>query len=175
MKDNKGFTLTELLAVIVLMAIISTIAVAGTSVVRKQIKVKLWSSTKKLIENGASTYGGDNENLLKESCIIEGISYDCLTNVSIQTLIDKNYITVKSVKISEENPVYTDTSLQETYKCETKNSDSTNEIWCKVLVNDTLDQDDPDYILNGMHVIIYKQAGRIYVDLSELESTENED
>ena len=59
MKKN-GFTLVELLAVIVILAIVTSMASVGVSSLRKGINKSMWNSTVELIENGAKNYCSDN-------------------------------------------------------------------------------------------------------------------
>ena len=59
---KKGFTLVELMAVIVIVAIISVIGYAGVTIVQKNIKTNLWEGKVEAIENGAVSYGEDNKN-----------------------------------------------------------------------------------------------------------------
>ena len=85
MKKN-GFTLVELLAVIVILAVVTSMASVGVSSLRKGINKSMWNSTVELIENGAKNYCSDkktqikNIDVSKNKCMINGKEYvPCLT------------------------------------------------------------------------------------------------
>ena len=63
MKKN-GFTLVELLAVIVILAIVTSMASVGVSSLRKGINKSMWNSTVELIETAAKRYGEDKKNII---------------------------------------------------------------------------------------------------------------
>lgn len=88
---QKGFTLVELMAVIVIIVIITTIGYAGITAVRNNIEQNLWEATIEDIETGAVRYGQDNLNRLTGTC--NGIS-SCLS-VTVEFLIERNYIDVE--------------------------------------------------------------------------------
>lgn len=60
-KDNKGFTLTELLATIVILAVVVLIATPAVIGVSNSIKENMYESKVKLIQQAAKLYGEDNE------------------------------------------------------------------------------------------------------------------
>lgn len=62
---NKGFTLVELLAVIVLLGLIALIAVPAITGIIKQGKDSLSDSQKKSIELSAKNWASDKENIGK--------------------------------------------------------------------------------------------------------------
>ena len=59
---KSGFTLVELMAVIVIVAIISFIGYAGITAVQNNIANNLWEGKVESIEYGAALYGEDNKN-----------------------------------------------------------------------------------------------------------------
>ncbi len=61
---KKGFTLVELLAVIVILAIIITIAMTGFNSVSKRMKEKAYENLVKYIETKASVYANESKNLV---------------------------------------------------------------------------------------------------------------
>lgn len=85
---KKGFTLVELMAVLVLIVIISTIGYAGITAVKKNIENNLWEAKVEEIETGAIKYGQDNLNKLNGTC--NDIS-NCL-EVTVEFLINSNYV-----------------------------------------------------------------------------------
>lgn len=61
---RKGFTLVELLGVIIIMAIITLLAVSGFGVISKNVKEQSLDNLITLIETKASSYANDTGNLL---------------------------------------------------------------------------------------------------------------
>jgi len=136
MKKN-GFTLVEILTVVVIIAVITTISSIGIAAVKEKINENLWESTISLIEKSAANYGEDNLNYLKDTnttCEIDGkTKYKCI-KVSVQYLIDKNYI-----KTNEED----------------KDGN-------KVLIDNRKSKDDAGYYVNDTHVLIYYEDNSVY-------------
>lgn len=67
MKNNKGFTLVELLAVIVILALLITIAVPSTIAVSNKLKVNMYCKKIDSIEVAAKLYGEDRKDSFSES------------------------------------------------------------------------------------------------------------
>lgn len=131
---NKGFTLVELLAVIVIIALISVVGGVGITAVKKNINHNMWESTILLIENSAARYGEDFKYRLKDMCEIDGVTrYSCLS-LSVQYLIDKGYIKTKEVNEANE----------------------------KVLINNTLEFGDEGYYVNDTYVTVYLENDIVY-------------
>ena len=76
MKNNKGFTLVELLAVIVLLGLIALIAAPAITGIIKQSKDSLSDSQKQSIEMSAKNWATDNMSKLPADggCIIVSLS-----------------------------------------------------------------------------------------------------
>ena len=87
-KNNKGFTLVELLAVVVILLAISVIAVSSISAAMERQKDNQDEATKKIIFSYARTYFDDYQNT-SGSCV----NVDTLIttyNLDTDTLKDKN-------------------------------------------------------------------------------------
>ena len=84
---QKGFTLVELLAVIVLMAILITVAVPGITRIGRSLKVQSFCSKIKIIESAALEYANDYYSG-KE---VAG-SKVSLDNVSLMDLVNMGYL-----------------------------------------------------------------------------------
>ena len=84
---KKGFTLVELLAVIVLMAILITVAVPGITRIGRSLKVQSFCSKIKIIESAALEYANDYYSG-KE---VAG-SKVSLDNVSLMDLVNMGYL-----------------------------------------------------------------------------------
>ena len=82
MNNKKGFTLVELLAVIVILGVLTAIAVPSVLGISKKIKSNMYDSKIKTIEVAAELWADDN----KSSCIND------IDKLTIKTLIDKNYL-----------------------------------------------------------------------------------
>lgn len=100
---NKGFTLVELMAVLVLIVIIASIGYAGITAVQRNINQNLWEATVEEIETGAVKYGQDNLNVLNtnETCNIDGSETRNCIEVTVEFLIDSNYIDTDEVDDNE--------------------------------------------------------------------------
>ena len=136
---NKGFTLVELLVVLVIMAIISAIGFAGVTAVQKNIKKNLWEAKIELILSGAKNYGEDNKNKLKETniCNVNGEEKEYCITKTVQFLLDNNYI-----------------------KTDEEDNDGN-----AIITNDTLDEDASNYIVNEKDVKIYLEDNTIYATM----------
>lgn len=67
MKNNKGFTLVELLAVIVILAILITIAVPSTIGISNKLKENMYCKKIDSIEVAAKLYGEDRKSSFTET------------------------------------------------------------------------------------------------------------
>ena len=86
--NRKGFTLVELLAVIVLMAILLTVAVPAITKVGKSLKTESFCSKIKIIEAAASEYANDYFTG-KENSESNKVSLD---NISLTDLVNMGYL-----------------------------------------------------------------------------------
>ncbi len=136
MKKN-GFTLVEILAVIVITAIITVIASTGISAVKKSINNNLLESNILLIEKSATNLGEDKKSYLEtqtSSCTIDNKTYTPCITLKVQSLIDKYYI--KTKEVDKEGH--------------------------KVLINYTKDESDLSYYMNEESVYIYLDDNTVY-------------
>ena len=97
--NNKGFTLVELLAVLVILVVIMSIAIPSISSSLERSKGKQEESKHKILESAAELYVTDHRNsITKSSCVI-----------TLETLLNENgFISTtlgKNVLRSETAPV----------------------------------------------------------------------
>lgn len=98
MKKN-GFTLVELLAGIVIIALITLISSVGINGVKNAINQNLWDSNKEFIESAAKSFGEDKK------AYIMTLSKSHLT-ITVQTLLDRGYLNTKDTINYKEDKNY---------------------------------------------------------------------
>ena len=96
--NKKGFTLVEVLAVIVIIGIVAMMASTGVMKVRENSLKKLLNSKIEELEASAILYGQENQNSLGGACVVDGEEYSFCKLVTVKFLIDEGYYTT-----SEEN------------------------------------------------------------------------
>jgi len=118
MRNNKGFTMVELLVVVVILGVIATIAIAGIRGVLNRTKESYLDNQNKMVVLAGKTYYSDHRSKLPK--VIGPIH-----EVSLQTLIDLKYIDPvkdangKECVISDEgkeSKVYVQKVSEEEYK-----------------------------------------------------------
>lgn len=110
-KKEKGFTLIEVLCVIVMLGVLATIVSIGVSKVLKNSKETFYNKQMKMITLAAKTYYSDNRNLLptniaetnevKLSTLIENKYIDSIKDSSGNACTNTDETTVKVVKVSQ--------------------------------------------------------------------------
>ncbi len=83
MKNKKGFTLTEILLVIVIIGIILSIAIPTAILISKSIKERSYDSKMDSIIVAAELYGKNNKDVFGESEVIQ---------ISVETLLANGYV-----------------------------------------------------------------------------------
>lgn len=134
---NKGFTLVELMVVLVIIVIVSTIGFGGVALVQNNVKQNLWQGKVDMIEKNAVLYGEDNKNRLTGTCTVDGVTQNACLTVTVQFLLDSNYI-----KTDEEDANGND-----------------------VIINETLDETEAKYYANSSNVYIYMENNKVYAKL----------
>ena len=110
--NNKGFTLVELLAVIVILALLAIVAGVSVSSIMKKATSNTNDIVVKNLEDAALTYGLDKLNI-PNSCAIDfelGSIYSlgpntpasCITKIKVKKLKDEGYFK-DDKKICDEN------------------------------------------------------------------------
>lgn len=93
MKQNGGFTLVELLAVIALLGIIATIAVTSAINISKDLKEDMFCQQVDFISTAAKTYGQD---------IFDGLTESGVT-IKVSELIKKGYLKKDQVNLKDDS------------------------------------------------------------------------
>lgn len=110
--NKKGFTLVELLSVIVLIGLLLGIGVPGVMRISKKMKERSFNTKKEQIEQAATLWGQDNRTRLsKSTCKVLESSvekeYPCY-KISIKELIKEDYLDSEnnnSENIEYKNPI----------------------------------------------------------------------
>ncbi len=87
---KKGFTLIEILAVIVILCIIAAIGAINIMKAKNNSYEELLDTTIRNIETTAIIYGQENQEKLI-SCTVNDVKYDYCLIVTVETLINENY------------------------------------------------------------------------------------
>ena len=91
--NKKGFTLVEVLAVVVILSIILSMATFGVMNIRRNSIQKLVDTKISNLESSAIIYGQENQNELTETCNIDEVDYDFCKLVNVKYLIENEYYT----------------------------------------------------------------------------------
>lgn len=146
---NKGFTLVELMAVLVLIVIIATIGYAGITVVNNNIEKNLWNTTVEEIETGAVQYGQDNLSRLTSTCS-NGKS-NCL-ELTVEDLIERNYIDTDEYECEKDS----------NGNCKEDNGGNIIYTDREIITNNVTGE-----IVNDNIVFIYLENNRVYAEYQE--------
>lgn len=153
MKKN-GFTLVELIAVIVILGLLIAFAVPSVLSVSEKMKADMFCTKIENIEDAANLYGDDKFNNLK-SINEAGITVDMLESASESELDeyvnDKYVLKVSLTELIRSNKLTTDNDED---SCGT--GSGTEKIPCIV------DPRDENVGLDDTYVLIFKRNNRIY-------------
>ena len=98
MKKKNGFSLVEILAVIVILSIVATMATFSVMKTRENSMKKLLNTKIDELEASAILYGQENQGSLEGTCTVDNEEYKFCKLVTVKELIDNDYYTT-----SEEN------------------------------------------------------------------------
>ena len=134
--NKKGFTLTELLATIVILSVVMLIGSVSVSGIRNKMNKNMFESKLDFVISSAKSWGQDNKELFTSSN-----SYQL--NKTVGFLVGETYLETE------------DRVPQTLYaSCETKNKIGTD---CRVVLNPM-----DDSVVNGLKLKIYLQYNRVY-------------
>ena len=102
--DNKGFTLTELLATLAVLSLVSTIVIYVAINVVNSAKDKSYLVTRNNVEKAAVSYLEENSDKIHFVKYDDDVEYQCVT---VQNLIDMSYFDkdVLNSKISNDKTI----------------------------------------------------------------------
>ncbi len=110
MKKN-GFTLVELLTVLILFGLLLAIGIPGVMLIRQKISERALVTKIKLIESAATLYGQDNKTILttdrSEDCPIDDSNnkVQACKRISIDSLIEEGFMDSDANNGEYKNPV----------------------------------------------------------------------
>ena len=92
--NKKGFTLVEILSVLVLISLLLGLAIPGINKISSNMKKKSYSKKVSLVESAAELWGQDNKTLLQSSsdCEIKGGEKVSCYKITVGSLIENNYL-----------------------------------------------------------------------------------
>ena len=93
--NNKGFTLVEVLAVLVILVVIMSIAIPNISSSLERSKSKQDDARKKILISAAELYVADNKNT-----VYNNLDGDGEYRISLDKLVENGYVTEDQVKDS---------------------------------------------------------------------------
>ena len=146
---NKGFTLVELMAVLVLIVIIATIGYAGITVVNNNIEKNLWNTTVEEIETGAVQYGQDNLSRLTSTC---GNGKSNCLELTVEDLIERNYVDTDEYECEKDS----------NGNCKEDNDGNIIYTDREIITNNVTGE-----IVNDNIVYIYLENNRVYAEYQE--------
>ena len=102
--NKKGFTLTELLATIAIIAIVSLIGTVSITGIKAKIEANMFESKLELAMGAAKSWGQDNkESIMTSTC---GTTQQCI-NVTLEELMNAKYLEADEIdKTSSEVVLY---------------------------------------------------------------------
>lgn len=93
MKNKKGFTLVELLAVIVVLAILISIAVPSTMAISNKLKENMYCKKIDSIETAAKLYGEDRKDSFDENYEVENTDESYISKtITVLDLVNTGYL-----------------------------------------------------------------------------------
>lgn len=103
--NKKGFTLVEILSVIVLISLLLGLGIPGVMKISKNMTKRSFNTKIKLIEEAGVLWGQDNKTLLQSTdCDTRDGKRNCY-KISIKQLIEEDYLDKENNSNSYINPV----------------------------------------------------------------------
>ena len=93
--NKKGFTLVELLAVIVLIGVVATIATVSINGIQRKVELNMFKSKLELALGAVENWGLDNKEYLKDSLQVKDKTV-LGKEISVSELMDNEYLSADS-------------------------------------------------------------------------------
>ena len=171
--NNKGFTLVEIIAVIVVIGLILILAVPNVLKISKQTKLKAYDTKIDLIEQAAVSYGMDNKSLILKgqtptNTVSSTITITTDNKGKVTTLnynYNKAYNATETLGTNEYRGNYV--SIKDLVEAGQLNWDKENQcVNCstanKVYYDNIVINPIDNSIINGCYVYIYYKNNQIY-------------
>lgn len=175
MKKKNGFTLVELLAVIVLIALLAVIAVPSALNLSKKVKNKTYESKIEIMEENAVNYGQSNLSSVRKGYnTLRGGNYTCKFSYDGNDNVSKVELRPQASGFNElkilDNNEYWCFRLTLDELVETKNLSWDEENACPscTLTSDKSNYDkiivnpETNYIINKCYMYLYYKNNRVY-------------
>lgn len=155
--NKKGFTLTELLAVIVILAVVSLIGTVSITGVKRKMNENMFRNKLTEVISAGSKWGEDNKDLL-DSTDASGHPY---TQKTVGFLIKSNYLN-SDEKVEPTKYNYTVDSC-------TGEGGTMESGLCTMVITNNVDYK----IINSLELKIYRENNRIYTCIVKEDNTKN--
>lgn len=192
MKKNNGFTLVELLAVIVLLAILMVIAVPNAFKLATKVKGKSYQTKVDLIEKAGQEFGQSNLRLVREGTDMKDstkhhsctFNFDNKKNITSVSMNVKAYSETASLINEATRKEYWCTKVTVADLVKSNNLDWDYENQCNGKCNTDEDRANYDktvidpnsnYIMNKCNVYLYYRNSRVYTYFDERACNEKSD
>lgn len=169
--NKKGFTLIELVVVIVLLGLLMTIAIPSSFKLANKVKVKAYDTKVKIIEDAAKAYGQNNLSIVRRGySSLTNKNYSCTFNYDGNNIssVAMNITTYNESTVLKDNTYWCiKTTLKELADANSLSYDQTNKcLDCtleeKVHYNNVITNPKSNYIMNYCNVYIYYKYNRVY-------------
>lgn len=157
--NKKGFTLVEILAVLVIIAVVSLIGTVSITGVRRKMEENLFKNKLGEIISAASKWGEDNKSALDDKDSLNRY----YKNKTVGFLITSGYLETEEA---------INTTKYDQYTCGSSKSDENGYIedgLCKNVITNNVDYK----VLNSLVVKIYRSNNRVYSCIVDDNNTTN--
>lgn len=150
--NKKGFTLTELLAVIVILAVVGLIGTVSITEVKKKMNENMFRNKLAEVISAGSKWGEDNKEELNPSTI-----------KTVGDLIESNYLNTEEKVLPEKYDYSEETCTGKGGKMETSTG------LCTMVITNNVDYK----IINSLKLKIYRENNRVYTCIVKEDNTKN--
>ena len=156
--NKKGFTLTELLAVIVILAVVGLIGTVSITGVKKKMNENMFRNKLAEVISAGSKWGEDNKDLLDRTDVVSGHPY---TEKTVGFLIQENYLNTEEKVLPEKYDYSVAACTGKGGKMETSTG------LCTMVITNNVDYK----IINSLKLKIYRENNRVYTCIVKEDNT----